>query len=484
MDITYIARQCRIACDPVPAATEHAVNPALMRVMVRPRIVVPPIVVALLLVLTPATVKAHTQLLATTPENGSIVSAPPESVEFQFNEPVEPVPEGFVLLDPEGTQSDVTVVPQRDRVQVQLPDAMGQGTFVLAMRVISADGHPISGAVTFSIGVESAVNDEALAHQEDQTVERLSSIARGTTYLGLLVAAGLMLFQLVVLPSAPTPPRSIVQVATTAALLAILSGAAGLPLSVARQQGQNLGDLESVDNWFEAIDTHEARAFAALFLSLLVALTLIWFGGDSKGERYLLMGAVIVALISPTLSGHTNTYEPRWVLRVSNSLHTITGAFWIGGLIGLMLLMRALARGTADRSGSNELCHSGSRPIFNVGQSVAGVCGSHWHGQWLDHSGFTRSADIDELRPASDGQDRSRRCSHTDRRLESIPVSPRDSVNGNRGHCSNTSAQPRGGGSDYFARGDHGDRLPGRTESNRNDIGGSPPNKRGNRVVR
>lgn len=40
----------------------------------------------------------------------------------------------------------------------ELPDKLAQGTYMVSWRVVSADGHPISGAFTFSIGKPSATS--------------------------------------------------------------------------------------------------------------------------------------------------------------------------------------------------------------------------------------------------------------------------------------------------------------------------------------
>ena len=289
-----------------------------------------------------SSVGAHTQLVSTTPSEGEIIPTAPEAVELRFNEPVEPVPEAFLLVFPDGTQGEVTVESQRERIIVRLPTGLTQGSFLLGWRVVSADGHPVSGTLGFSVGIKSAGNDQRELQQDDNELERLSSIIRGVSYLSLLIGAGMLLCQVVVLPKGAPSPRSIQRVATVSAIVAILGSAAELPLSVARQRGLALEGLVTPARWPNALDVHDVRAFVVLTTSLIAVLIMVWFGKDSRAWHVLIIGSLVVALVSPTLAGHTNTYGPVWLLRASNGAHLIAGGVWIGGLICLLLIMRAM----------------------------------------------------------------------------------------------------------------------------------------------
>ena len=55
-----------------------------------------------------------------------------------------------------------------------------------------------------------------------------------------------------------------------------------------------------------------------------------------------LAGAVL-ALAGPSLVGHTRAFTPSPLLVAADVLHVTAGAVWLGGLVGLVLTMRALA---------------------------------------------------------------------------------------------------------------------------------------------
>ena len=53
------------------------------------------------------------------------------------------------------SRSTPTATSEDEVVTADLPDELADGTYVVAWRVVSADGHPISGSLTFSIGAPS-----------------------------------------------------------------------------------------------------------------------------------------------------------------------------------------------------------------------------------------------------------------------------------------------------------------------------------------
>ena len=101
---------------------------------------------------------AHAELVGTDPEEGAVLEAAPESVTLTFNEPVRLTSQEVVVYDAEGDPVASTSGASGAEVRVDLADAadLGDGTYVVAWNVLSGDGHPISGALTFSVGAPSA----------------------------------------------------------------------------------------------------------------------------------------------------------------------------------------------------------------------------------------------------------------------------------------------------------------------------------------
>ena len=106
---------------------------------------------ALSVVVTAPVATAHAELESTTPKQGSTVQRLPQQVTLTFSEPIRTP--AFVEVTAPGSANvasgDVQV--RDDVLTQQLGDAAGGGAYSLSYRVTSADGHPISGTVRFTV---------------------------------------------------------------------------------------------------------------------------------------------------------------------------------------------------------------------------------------------------------------------------------------------------------------------------------------------
>lgn len=95
---------------------------------------------------------AHDALVASEPADGASLDAAPAAATLTFSGEISPVGIGFALHDAAGTTLDLPTVAQPDGTVVtqQLP-ALGAGGYALDWRVVSSDGHPISGTISFTV---------------------------------------------------------------------------------------------------------------------------------------------------------------------------------------------------------------------------------------------------------------------------------------------------------------------------------------------
>jgi methionine-rich copper-binding protein CopC len=112
--------------------------------------------VALLLGLTihASAAQAHDVLLSSTPAEGETLSAVPTEVRLTFNNDILDLNAAIVLTDAEGTvlTEDPPVVDGTE-VALPLPDGVPAGVWTVTWRVVSSDGHPISGTYDFTVDV-------------------------------------------------------------------------------------------------------------------------------------------------------------------------------------------------------------------------------------------------------------------------------------------------------------------------------------------
>ena len=92
---------------------------------------------------------AHTQLLATTPEEGSTVKSATEVV-LDFSEDVNPDFVKVAVKGPNGVEADGDPVVAGPKVTQALAADLPAGAHEVAYRVVSTDGHPVSGTLTFT----------------------------------------------------------------------------------------------------------------------------------------------------------------------------------------------------------------------------------------------------------------------------------------------------------------------------------------------
>jgi copper resistance protein C len=100
---------------------------------------------------------AHAELESSDPKDGATLSSAPAAISFVFGEEILPEGNAVTLTDVAAdTRLEVGPVEVAgDTVSVAWPSASPAGEYRAAYRVVSADGHPIAGTITFT--VEQAV---------------------------------------------------------------------------------------------------------------------------------------------------------------------------------------------------------------------------------------------------------------------------------------------------------------------------------------
>ncbi len=295
---------------------------------------------ALLFLLTlalPGGALAHAQLRASAPAEDAAVASAPTEIVLTFNEPISPL--GLRLIGPDGTTREVEGAAANETLTVPLRAALGNGTHLLSWRVVSADGHPVGGTLTFHIGGASAA--------PPASVETASGTARAVAFLRLLltaalvVAVGSAVFAVLVArgSSDPGPARF-------GRLAAILSVPAGLALLGA--QGLDLVTLPptallTITPW-QAVATAPLALTVALSTCAAALALFALQAGPGRAAVALALGAWVLAGVSFAVSGHASAAPPRWLTAPAIALHSIALIFWLGALLPLLFALRGAGR--------------------------------------------------------------------------------------------------------------------------------------------
>lgn len=118
--------------------------------------------------------QAHDQLIGSNPKQGAKLDKQPEWIELNYSGEIQNIgTEIRVEKDGEDFSAGEITVEGRT-VKAALPDDLKPGDYTIAWRVVSQDGHPISGKVEFTIldsagsggDVEGAGEDKAADNAE------------------------------------------------------------------------------------------------------------------------------------------------------------------------------------------------------------------------------------------------------------------------------------------------------------------------------
>ncbi len=291
-----------------------------------------------------APASAHASLVSTDPAEGAVVPEAPDVVTFTFDEPVSLAGDSLRAYDATGEAVAVDASARDEVMTADLPADLDDGTYVIAWRAVSSDGHPVAGSLTFHVGApsETVVPPRDAPTTDDSGMRSIASVVQALSYLALLLAGGLTIFlswtaRGIRLHDAVRRRLLLVQRVSAGAAVAV--AAVAVAVSGAYQRGAGVGGLleaASLDPQLVGDDV-TVLALQALGLGLAVALA-----GRPTPSLTGDIGAGI-AVWSPALVGHTRAYEPVSLLVLTDALHLSAGAVWLGGLVGLAVVLPSLA---------------------------------------------------------------------------------------------------------------------------------------------
>lgn len=359
----------------------------------------------------------HATLLQTSPARGAVVEKQPPAVLFRFSERVELNFSAVHVYDVSGDVVDSGVVEHpagaKSDVSVGLRPGLARGTYTATFRVISADGHPVSGGFVFSIGEAGRAPTLTVAELAGGV-----SAGRGTTiafgaaravqYGAIALAIGGLAF--IMLPwlgglravaGAGSEWRQTSEtlvsragMAFAAAVVAgVVSSVAGIVLQGQTASGGSLLDAMRWTVVRDVLETHFGLLWGIRLLVWVVlgqALVLVYRRRELPVMRPATLSSaglvlprrlgnlwhvtpllVILAFlaISPALAGHANAQDPTALLLPSTTLHVVAISIWVGGLAMLLFVLPG-AMGALDLANRTRLL-AGVLARFST---IAGAC--------------------------------------------------------------------------------------------------------------
>jgi copper transport protein len=258
---------------------------------------------------------AHATLEATTPARGAAVKAQPKQVVFRFNEPVEGTFGAVRVFDAKGRRVDDGHVSHPggagEKIAVGLRAGLPHGAFTATYRVVSADGHPVSGGIVFDVGTAGAVPAQSVddllkgAEAGPQTAVAMGAL-KAVGYIAIALALGGMIFLALVwgpalraagLPGAGAPfARRAGRLLVLATGLGATATAAGLVLEGATAAGTSFWGALDRRIVGDVLHTH----FGTMWALRLGAWLLLGAGLAAAALRRV---PAVAAVASPASAG-------------------------------------------------------------------------------------------------------------------------------------------------------------------------------------
>jgi copper transport protein len=292
---------------------------------------------------------AHAELVNTTPANGEQLTSPPTEIRMTFTESVNLLDGGMRLIDDVGT-TVLTPDPTVDTRTVTwpMPSDLPEGPYVVTWRVVSSDGHPISGAFSFGVGTaaptvpsSSTGTDTADVSSSAPTAPWPVVAVRLAGYVAFALFVGIAAFVLLCAPE--TSNNRTLQLLARGGLI----GGAAAAVAAILVQGPYTAGVSMT------------RAFDPRLLQETLATPV----GSAMTWRLALYGVlgVLAWRLPRILTGLASWLVPAGVAAVAvtiaaaghaaasgmidlgvDAIHALTASIWVGGLLALAALGRSV----------------------------------------------------------------------------------------------------------------------------------------------
>ena len=187
---------------------------------------------------------AHNSLASTDPADGTTVAVAPAAVTLTFDEPAQALGSQIRVTGPDGAVvSTGDVVLSGSTVAEHLVDVRPAGTYTVAWRITSTDGHPVSGSFSFTATGAAGASAATASATADPATAAPATAAPTTSVAGSTASASPLPSGTLVIAPSPTPLGSTgastgISPGLVAGFVILVAGAGAAALLVARRRGR------------------------------------------------------------------------------------------------------------------------------------------------------------------------------------------------------------------------------------------------------
>ena len=362
----------------------------------------------LALLVPPSSVYAHANLVKSNPAPNSVLQEPPSQIVIWFTEPIEPSLSSIRVLDATGAEveeGEPSFDPKDPTVMSVTMGAAADGTYTVAWKNVSTiDGHRVRGSFLFSVG--APISDTGLEVRDEPLLQSPSEpVLRWLVLASVLAMVGGLAFDLIVVGPVLSGMQDQAAIRNlgdrlrsrslklTWAAILVFVGASALQLLVQSALIHEVSVIEAAGPsvWSTLGETAWGelwlwRMLLTLVFAVAIVVMTIRSGRQSRplaiagsgntlvrtgvGVLALAIGGGILWTLSLTSHGAATT-GIRAAALVSDFVHLIAAAVWVGALFHLFLAIPPVVRGLSPRQRRDTVARLVPRFSLVAGLSVA-----------------------------------------------------------------------------------------------------------------
>ena len=302
----------------------------------------------------------HATLLRSTPAGRSHLAKSPQTIRLVFSEQIVPELSQITLVNSGGDSTSLKLATDPHDVHVLVGSVVGElaGPVKVVWRVLSADGHPVGGNFTFTVGsatastasstasgtmtskvtgppdtavvaVPSQVESAQTAAPEEKPVPVFAALFRGVGVGAMMAGIGLLFFGLTAGDRRVLIPGALVTSLIAIGALFLVAHAIAWLEHVSPTGHLTAGFMSTMLN--STVGRVElARTALAVLALWAIALA---------RHRQIALGLGIACIVLSGAIGHPAAIHP-FIAIPSKIIHLVSASMWIGGLLWLAWVVR------------------------------------------------------------------------------------------------------------------------------------------------
>ncbi len=278
---------------------------------------------------------AHATLESTSPAADEVLQTLPTEVVLHFDAAVDASIGGVDVYGPDGVRLPAAALRRLDGGKaIHRPITVtARGTYTVSWRVVSEDGHTITGSFVFHY-IEKRGSSTVIG-ESGSAASILGWFSRCLIFIGAMTCIGAMLLGLV--SSMSDHPR-LGALAWWGSCAALVGSLGALWSRAAQASGKSLWSSFSVVGELVSSNRSGALDASRIAVAMIAVVALLTIGRS----RFVALPAMAVVLDTFSLSGHAWTASPVAVTVTVDTVHLLAAAAWAGGLIALACVVRTL----------------------------------------------------------------------------------------------------------------------------------------------